>query len=162
MNAPYQAIRCADGYITVGAANDRTFQGLCDALEHPEWAREADFSDNASRVTHRAALAARIESVMACEPRDHWLARLETHGVPCGPINTYADVMADPHIQARDLVVDTDHPTLGRIKTLGTPVKLSDTPLTPGRPAPMLGQHTDEVLREIGFTIEDIAKLRGS
>jgi formyl-CoA transferase len=162
MNAPYQAIRCADGYITVGAANDRTFQGLCDALEHPEWAREADFSDNASRVTHRAALAARIESVMAGEPRDHWLARLETHGVPCGPINTYADVMADPHIQARDLVVDTDHPTLGRIKTLGTPVKLSDTPLTPGRPAPMLGQHTDEVLREIGFTIEDIAKLRGS
>ena len=162
MNAPYQAIRCADGYITVGAANDRTFQGLCDALEHPEWAREADFSDNASRVTHRAALAARIESVMAGEPRDHWLARLETHGVPCGPINTYADVMADPHIQARDLVVDTDHPTLGRIKTLGTPVKLSDTPLTPGRPAPMLGQHTDEVLREIGFTIDDIAKLRGS
>ncbi len=162
MNAPYQAIRCADGYITVGAANDRTFQGLCDALEHPEWAREADFSDNASRVTHRAALAARIESVMAGEPRDHWLARLETHGVPCGPINTYADVMADPHIQARDLVVDTDHPTLGRIKTLGTAVKLSDTPLTPGRPAPMLGQHTDEVLREIGFTIEDIAKLRGS
>ena len=162
MNAPYQAIRCADGYITVGAANDRTFQGLCDALEHPEWAREADFSDNASRVTHRAALAARIESVMAGEPRDHWLARLETHGVPCGPINTYADVMADPHIQARDLVVDTDHPTLGRIKTLGTPVKLSDTPLTPGRPAPMLGQHTDEVLREVGFTIEDIAKLRGS
>ena len=162
MNAPYQAIRCADGYITVGAANDRTFQGLCDALEHPEWAREADFADNASRVTHRAALAARIESVMAAEPCDHWLARLETHGVPCGPINTYADVMEDPHILARDLVVDTDHPTLGRIKTLGTPVKLSETPLTPGRPAPTLGQHTDEVLREIGLTTEDIAKLRGS
>ncbi len=162
MNAPYQAIRCADGYITVGAANDRTFQGLCDALKHPEWAREADFADNASRVTHRAALAARIESVMATEPRDHWLTRLETHGVPCGPINTYADVMEDPHILARDLVVDTDHPTLGRIKTLGTPVKLSDTPLTPGRPAPMLGQHTDEVLREIGLTTQDIAKVRGS
>lgn len=162
MNAPYQAIRCADGYITVGAANDRTFQGLCDALERPAWAREADFANNASRVTHRAALAARIESVMATEPRDHWLARLETHGVPCGPINTYADVMEDPHILARDLVVDTDHPTLGRIKTLGTPVKLSNTPLTPGRPAPMLGQHTDEVLREIGLTTQDIAKVRGS
>ncbi len=162
MNAPYQAIRCADGYITVGAANDRTFQGLCDALAHPEWAREADFADNASRVTHRAALADRIESVMATEPRDYWLARLQTHGVPCGPINNYADVMEDPHILARDLVVDTDHPTLGRIKTLGTPVKLSDTPLTPGRPAPMLGQHTDEVLREIGLTTQDIAKVRGS
>lgn len=162
MNAPYQAIRCADGYITVGAANDRTFQGLCDALAHAEWAREADFADNASRVTHRAALADRIESVMATEPRDYWLARLQTHGVPCGPINNYADVMEDPHILARDLVVDTDHPTLGRIKTLGTPVKLSDTPLTPGRPAPMLGQHTDEVLREIGLTTQDIAKVRGS
>jgi len=162
MNAPYQAIRCADGYITVGAANDRTFQGLCDALEHPEWAKETDFADNAGRVAHRARLAARIEAVMTGEPRDHWLALLETHGVPCGPINTYADVMKDPHIQARELVVDTDHPTLGRIKTLGTPVKLSDTPLTPGRPAPMLGQHTDEVLREIGLTAQEIAKVRGS
>ena len=160
MNAPYEAIRCADGYVTIGAANDRTFQRLCDALEHPEWATDADYADNARRVTHRAALAARIEEVMARHPRDHWLALLERHGVPSGPINTYADVMADPHVLARELVVDTEHPTLGRIKTLGTPVKLSDTPLIPGRPAPLLGQHTDEVLGGVGFSAEEIASMR--
>ena len=160
MNAPYEAIRCADGYVTIGAANDRTFQRLCDALEHPEWATDSDYADNARRVTHRAALAARIEEVMVRHPRDHWLALLERHGVPSGPINTYADVMADPHVLARELVVDTEHPTLGRIKTLGTPVKLSDTPLIPGRPAPLLGQHTDEVLGGVGFSAEEIASMR--
>jgi crotonobetainyl-CoA:carnitine CoA-transferase CaiB-like acyl-CoA transferase len=160
MNAPYEAIRCADGYVTIGAANDRTFQRLCDALEHPEWATDPDYADNARRVTHRAALAARIEEVMVRHPRDHWLALLERHGVPSGPINTYADVMADPHVLARELVVDTEHPTLGRIKTLGTPVKLSDTPLIPGRPAPLLGQHTDEVLGGVGFSAEEIASMR--
>ena len=160
MNAPYEAIRCADGYVTIGAANDRTFQRLCDALEHPEWLTDPDYVDNACRVMHRAALAARIEAVMVRHPRDHWLALLERHGVPSGPINTYADVMADPHVLARELVVDTEHPTLGRIKTLGTPVKLSDTPLTPGRPAPLLGQHTDEVLGGAGFSADEIASMR--
>jgi formyl-CoA transferase len=160
MNAPYEAIRCADGYVTIGAANDRTFQRLCDALEHPEWATNPDYGDNARRVTHRAALAARIEEVMIRHPRDHWLALLERHGVPSGPINTYADVMADPHVLARELVVDTEHPTLGRIKTLGTPVKLSDTPLIPGRPAPLLGQHTDEVLAGVGFSDAEIRSMR--
>jgi formyl-CoA transferase len=160
MNAPYQAIRCADGYVTVGAANDRIFRRLCDALGHPEWAGDQDYRDDANRVRNRVALAERIEAVMAGRPRAHWLALFETHDIPCGPINDYADVMADPHILARELVVETDHPTLGRIKTLGTPLKLSDTPLTPGRPAPLLGQHTDEVLGEVGFTADDIATLR--
>ncbi len=160
MNAPYQAIRCADGYVTVGAANDRIFRRLCDALGHPEWAAEADYRDNERRVRNRVALVARIEAVMASRPRAHWLALFETHDIPCGPIHDYAEVMSDPHILARELVVETDHPTLGLIKTLGTPLKLSDTPLTPGRPAPLLGQHTDEVLGEIGLTSDEIAELR--
>ena len=161
MNAPYEAVRCADGYVTIGAANDRTFQRLCDALEHPEWVTEPDFADNAGRVTNRAALAARIEAVMATRPRDHWLALFERHGVPSGPINTYAEVMADPHVLARELVVDTEHPTLGAIKTLGTPIKMSDTPLVPGRPAPLLGEHTDAVLGDVGFSVDEIAQMRG-
>ena len=160
MNAPYEAVRCADGYVTIGAANDRTFQRLCDALEHPEWATDPDYADNAQRVTHRGALAARIEEVMVRHPREHWLALFERHRVPSGPINDYADALSDPHVLARELVVDTEHPTLGRIKTLGTPVKLSDTPLIPGRPAPLLGQHTDEVLGGVGFSADEIASLR--
>ena len=160
MNAPYQAIRCADGYITVGAANDRIFRRLCDALGHAEWADDPDYRDDEHRVRHRVALAARIEAVMASRSRAHWLALFETRDIPCGPINNYEEVMADPHVLARELVVETDHPTLGRIMTLGTPLKLSGTPLRPGRPAPLLGQHTDEVLGEIGLTADQVADLR--
>ena len=97
---------------------------------------------------------------MASRPRAHWLALFETCDIPSGPIHDYAEVMSDPHILARELVVETDHPTLGPIKTLGTPLKLSDTPLTPGRPAPLLGQHTDDVLGEVGLTSEEIDELR--
>ena len=160
MNAPYQAIRCEDGYVTLGAANDRSFRRLCDTLGHPEWADDPDYLDDAHRVRNRVALAARIEAVMASRGRAHWLALFETHDIPCGPINDYAQALTDPHILARGLVVETDHPTLGRIKTLGTPLKLSDTPLTPGRPAPQLGQHTDAVLGEAGFSMDEIAELR--
>ncbi len=160
MNAPYQAIRCADGYVTIGAANDRTFQRLCEALGHPEWAVDPEYRDDTHRIRNREALAARIEAVMETRPRAHWLELLESHGVPCGPINDYAEVMADPHVRARELVVETDHPTLGRIQALGTPIKLSETPLSPGRPAPRLGQHTDDVLGDAGFGAEEIAALR--
>tara|TARA_B100001123_G_scaffold254091_1_gene283504 strand:+ start:2603 stop:3787 length:1185 start_codon:yes stop_codon:yes gene_type:complete len=160
MNAPYEAIRCADGYMTIGAANDRSFERLCDALGHREWASVPEFADNAERVRHREDLAERISAVMVTHDRRHWLEILERHKVPCGPINDYAEVMADPHVRARELVVETDHPTLGRIDTLGTPVKLSDTPLQPGRPGPTLGQHTDELLTETGYTKEEIVGLR--
>ena len=160
MNAPYQAIRCADGYVTIGAANDRTFQRLCEALGRPDWAVDPEYRDDTQRIRNREALAARIEAVMETRPRAHWLELLESHGVPCGPINDYAEVMADPHVRARELVVETDHPTLGRIQALGTPIKLSETPLSPGRPAPRLGQHTDDVLGDAGFGAEEIAALR--
>jgi len=160
MNAPYQALRCADGYLTIGAANDRTFRRLCEALGHPEWADDPEYRDDTHRIRNRKALAARIEAVLETRPRSHWLELLDTCGVPCGPINDYAEVMADPHVRARELVVETDHPTLGRIPTLGTPIKLSETPLAPGRPAPRLGEHTDEVLGDAGFGADEIAALR--
>jgi formyl-CoA transferase/CoA:oxalate CoA-transferase len=86
----------------------------------------------------------------------------EEHGVPCGPINTYADVFADEQIAARNMVVQTDHPTLGRLRTLGTPLKMSRTPPRPGRAAPLLGQHTDEVLREAGYTPGELTAFRAA
>ncbi len=159
MSAPYQAIRCADGFITMAAANDRLFGRLADALGHAEWTELPEFAADASRVANRAALAARIEEVTVRRPRAEWLARLDACGVPCGPINDYAQVFADPHITARGMVAEVSHPTLGRLRTLGSPVKLSETPAVVDRPAPLLGQHTEEVLREAGFSSAEISAL---
>ena len=162
MSAPYQAIRCADGYITLGAANDRLFARLCEVLGHPEWSAEPDYATDSDRVTHRESLAARIEAVTVEQPRAVWIERLDGRDIPCGLINDYREVMRDPHVRARQMVVETDHPTLGTISTLGTPLKLSETPLVPGRPAPLLGQHTDDVLREVGYTAEEISTLKAA
>lgn len=158
--APYQAIRCADGYITIGAGTDRLFRNLCDILGHPEWADAPQFADNTQRVANQTALAALIEAIMSAEPRDHWLHVLESHDIPCGPINDYAQVFDDPQVAAREMVIETDHPVLGRLRTLGSAVKLSRTPAVIDRRAPLLGEHTDEVLRESGFEASEIAVLR--
>ena len=160
MSAPYQAIRCADGFITLGAANDRLFSRLCKLLGHPEWVDDPEFSDDSARVRNREMLARRIEKETTSRPRSHWLALFEEHDIPCGPINDYRDVMSDAQVRAREMIVETDHPTLGRLSTLGTPLKLSETPLTPGRPAPLLGQHTDEVLRDAGYGPMEVRALR--
>jgi crotonobetainyl-CoA:carnitine CoA-transferase CaiB-like acyl-CoA transferase len=160
MFAPYQAIRCADGYITLGTANERLFRRLCDLLGHPEWTTEPQLADNASRLRNHGALAARIEAITAGRPRRHWLELFEANGIPCGPINDYAQVFADPHIKARQMVLDVEHPVLGAMKSLGSPVKLSDTPTDARRRAPTLGEHTDAVLLESGFSADEIAALR--
>ena len=159
MFAPYQAIRCADGYITHGSANDRLFQRLCDLLGHPEWVADPDYANATLRVRNRAALAERIETITAEHTRQHWLARLDAAGIPCGPINTYAEAFADPQIRAREMVVEIEHPTLGRVQTPGSPIKMSETPPVVARPAPLLGEHTREVLREVGYSDEEISIL---
>src|SRR6516165_34911 len=115
MRAPYQAIRCADGYITIGAANDRLFRRLCEALGREEWSTLPLFADTPSRVRNHEALASRIESITT----------------------------PDPQIVARGMAVETDHPVLGRLKTLGSPLKMSATPPDVRRRAPLLGEHTD-------------------
>jgi crotonobetainyl-CoA:carnitine CoA-transferase CaiB-like acyl-CoA transferase len=157
--APYQAIRCRDGYITLGAANERLFRRLCDVLGHPEWSTMPEFADSAARLRNRQRLTDRIEEITTTESCAHWLQLLDANDIPCGPINDYARVFTDPQVVARDMVVDTDHPTLGRLKTLGSPLKLSATPPQVGRAAPRLGEHTAEVLREAGFTDVEIAEL---
>src|SRR5262245_7582890 len=159
MFAPYQAIRCADGYITLGTANDRLFRRFCDLLGHPEWTTAPQFADNESRLRNQPELARTIEEVTGERPRRHWLDLLEANDIPCGPINDYAQVFADPHVTARDMVVDVEHPTLGAMNALGSPLKMSGTPTNPRRPAPRLGEHTEEVLAEFGFTKDEVAAL---
>ena len=157
--APYQAVRCADGHITIGAGTDRLFIDLCALLDHPEWATMPEFAEPSARVRNRSALIDRIEAITSTNTKAHWLAKLEAHGIPCGPINTYADAFGDPQIQARQMVVEIDHPSLGALRTLGSPIKMSDTPPTVSRHVPRLGEHTREVLREAGLTDEEIAAV---
>lgn len=158
--APYQAFRCADGYITLGTANDRLFRKLAAALDRADWLEDPHFATDAARVRHRAALAAQIEAITIDHPRAHWLAYFESLGIPCGPINDYAEVMRNPQVVAREMIVDVEHPTLGRLRTLGSPLKMSETPLNAHRRAPLLGEHTDAVLREAGYTELEIEELR--
>jgi len=162
MTAPYQAFRCSDGHITIGAANDRNFAKLARVLGHREWIADARFAADHQRVANRIDLAALIETVTAGEPRAFWIAELEKAGVPCGPILDYEDALTTPQALAREMTVDVDHPTLGPLRTLGTPIKMSATPLNPKRRAPMLGEHTDDVLAEAGYTSAEIEQLRYS
>jgi formyl-CoA transferase len=158
MSAPYQAFRCADGFITVGAANQRTFEKLAEVLGHPEWLADARFGSDDARVTHREALAAAIEACTATAPRAAWLGQFEAAGIPCGPILDYAAAFETPQAQAREMTVEVDHPVLGRVRSVGTPHQMSETPLEPRRRAPLLGEHTAEVLRAAGCTDEEIAE----
>jgi formyl-CoA transferase len=156
MSAPYQAVRCADGYITLAAANDRLFARLSAILGHPEWADDVRFASDGARVKNRAVLASMIEAITGGRPRADWIARFDEAGLPCGPINDYGQVFADPQIKARGMVASIQHPTLGRLTTIGPPVKFSETPADVSRPAPLLGQHTREVLREAGYTDQEL------
>ena len=160
MSAPYQAVQCADGYITLAAANDRLFGRLCELLNRAEWSDDPDYADDTARVRNKAKLAAAIETVTREQPRQHWLDLFDANGIPCGPINDYAQVFADPQVVARGMAVEVEHPTLGRIRTLGSPIKMSETPPLVGRRAPLLGEHTAEVLREEGFSDEEIARVK--
>jgi formyl-CoA transferase len=159
MSAPYQAFRCLDGFITIGAANDRNFYRLCEVLGHPEWANAPEYHIDAQRVRHREDLAGRIESITSTQPRSHWLSLLDANGIPCGPINNYAQVFQDPQVIAREMVVDIEHPTFGPMKALGSPIKMSATPPDVRRRAPLLGEHTREVLLEAGYSDGDVKTM---
>jgi formyl-CoA transferase len=162
LTAPYQAFRCADGYITIGGANDRNFVKIARVLGHPEWLDDPRFSTNHERVQHQAQLAALVEAVTRAQPRAFWIEQLEKAGVPCGPILDYEDALTTPQAIAREMTLDVDHPTLGRLRALGTPIKMSATPLNPRRRGPLLGEHTDAVLTAAGFSNDEIERLRAT
>jgi formyl-CoA transferase len=159
-SAPYQAVRTRDGYVTIGAATPNTWQAFCEVIDAPELLADSRFHDNASRKAHEAVLIEIIEAKTRQQPSAIWYSLFEAAGVPCGTLNDYAQVAADPHLQARGFFLDVDHPVAGATRATGFPVGMSATPARLRRPAPLLGQHTDEVLAEVGLTLDDLSALR--
>ena len=158
--APQQALRASDGLFVVAVADDAGFERFCRALARPDLLTDARFRSPEQRLAHRAALAAEVERTTRKEPRTYWLGRLDAEGVPAGPVNTCPEALADPHTLARGMVVDLVHPGAGPIKNLGVPVKLSDTPGAVDRPAPLLGEHNQEILAELGYAAGECRRLR--
>jgi crotonobetainyl-CoA:carnitine CoA-transferase CaiB-like acyl-CoA transferase len=159
LNAPYQAFPTADGWITVGAANQTNWQRLVAALEAADLGADPRFSTNAERMRNLPALEAALTPLFKRRTSAEWLERLEAAGVPAGPVLDVAQMHSDPQAVAREMIVETSHPTAGQVKAIGLPVKLSATPGGVRRPAPLFGQHTREVLREHGFSDAEIDQL---
>ncbi len=159
VTAPYRAFRCQDGYLTIGAANQRTWERLCRALGREDLLTRPEFATDGARTRHRGVLEPMVEAVTITKPRAHWLGVLEEAGVPCGPINTYEEVFRHPQVRARRMVQEIDHPAAGRISQIGPPVKYSATPVELRRPAPRLGEHTAEVLAQAGYGQPEMAQL---
>lgn len=158
---PYTTYPTADGLIAVAVGNDAQFVRFAETAGHPEWARDARFAKNPDRVTHRETLDRLIAQALEQDKSGAWIEKLRAAGVPCGPINSVAEALNDPHTLAREMVRTVTHPTAGEVKMVGIPFRLNDTPATIRRPPPLLGQHTEDVLAgELGMSAERIAQLR--
>jgi crotonobetainyl-CoA:carnitine CoA-transferase CaiB-like acyl-CoA transferase len=147
-SSPYQCFQTADGYITIGASQQKFFVTLCAMVGLPDLVSDPRFATITDRVRHNEALVALLAEKLQQKPSAHWLAALEKAGIPAGPVLHYDEVYTNPQILARDMVVETDHPVTGKFRTMGVTVKLSDTPGSVRRAAPRLGEHTSEVLNE--------------
>jgi crotonobetainyl-CoA:carnitine CoA-transferase CaiB-like acyl-CoA transferase len=159
-STPYQAYKTKDGYVTVGGNNNKLWTAFCTSVcGKPEWLEDPRFNPLAKRLENIDELEREIESVFATQPTAHWVEKLDAAGVPGGPVYTYDQILADPHIEARKMVVEIDHPKIGRMKSLGIPVKSTGELLAIRNAAPWLGQHSDEVLKEIGYGGSEIAAL---
>lgn len=161
MSAPYQAVRAADGYLVIGAANQKLWISLCKVINRPELIEDTRFLDNPGRLRNREALIEEIEKSFAARSSEDWAEALLAAGVPAAPIYDYEQALQSEQASARDMVMEIDHPVEGTIKALGFPVKMSATPQEVRHPPPLLGQHTEAILAELGFDSEKIRVLRG-
>jgi crotonobetainyl-CoA:carnitine CoA-transferase CaiB-like acyl-CoA transferase len=159
LSAPYQAVQTQDGWINIGAANQSNWKRLVEVIEQPELAGDPRFTDNAARMQNLPALIEILTGRFRTRTTSDWLARLEAAGVPAGPVLSIGEMLTDPQVLAREMVVEVEHSRLGRMKTLGPPVKFSTTPGSVRRGAPRLGQHTREVLKEYGYSEAEINEL---
>ncbi len=159
LNGPYQAFETSDGYINVGASNQKMYPQLCEVLGCPELGRDPRFLTGADRMGNLDELINLLNARFRQRSTAEWLERLEAVGIPSGPVLSIGDMLKHPQTLARDMVVAVDHPIAGRVETIGVPAKFSETPTEIARPAPLYGQHTREVLSEAGFSKSEIDGL---
>jgi formyl-CoA transferase len=151
MSAPYQAVRSQDGYFVLGANNDRLWRRLCAVIDRPDLVEAPLYKTIADRMANREAMIAELEATFLTAPSEEWVARLLDVGIPAGPINNYAEALDNEHARARNVVMDLDHPVEGKFRSIGFPVKLGGTPQQVRRHPPRLGEHTAEILSELGI-----------
>jgi crotonobetainyl-CoA:carnitine CoA-transferase CaiB-like acyl-CoA transferase len=156
LTAPYQAFQASDGWINIGGANQANWERIADVLGHPEWREDPRFVDNAARMRNLAILTDAMAEVLKTRTRDEWTAVFDAAGVPVGPVHTIGEALSHPQVQARGMVVEVEHPQAGTTRALGCPVHFSETPTRVDRHAPMLGEHSRELLREYGFSDGEI------
>lgn len=158
---PYTTYPTADGTIAVAVGNDNQFARFAETAGHPEWARDPRFAKNPDRVINREAMDSAIADALKADRTEAWIAKLRAVGVPCGPINTVAEALNDPHTLARDMVRTVTHAMAGELKLVGIPFEMNGTPATIRRPPPLLSEHTDEVLGgELGLSKQRLDTLR--
>ncbi|HKE82602.1 MAG TPA: CoA transferase [Vicinamibacterales bacterium] len=158
--APYDTFAAADGDFFLAVGNDEQFKRFCAAAGLPDLVDDPRFATNPARVEHREALAARLEPVLRTRPRVEWIPLLTEAGVPCGDVRAVAETLADKQLLARQMIESVEHATIGVMKVLGVPIKLSDTPGSVRTAPPTLGQHTTAVLTELGLPASEIDDLR--
>ena len=160
LTAPYQAFPTQDGWINVGGANQSNWERIVKVVGRPELAADPRFRTNTDRMKNLAQLTPLLAETLRHKPSAHWIREFETAGVPVGPVNRIGEMLADPQVAAREMVVEVDHPRAGRVKTLGTPIKFSETPGQVERAAPLLGEHSREVLTQLGYSGAEIDALQ--
>lgn len=159
LTAPYQAFKTANGYLNIGGANQANWERVAETLGHPEWKTDPRFENNTIRLANREVLERLIEAELCKKTTAEWIAVFDKTGVPAGPVHTIEEALTHPQALAREMVVESVHPQAGLVKGVGFPVKFSEQPRTAATPAPGLGQHTVQVLREFGFRDDEITDL---
>jgi crotonobetainyl-CoA:carnitine CoA-transferase CaiB-like acyl-CoA transferase len=159
-SAPYQAFKTKDGYVTLGANTEKLWKSFCTLVcGRPEWMTDPRFATSQARLNNADALEREIETVFATQPTAHLVEKLDAAAVPGGPVYRYDQILADPHILAREMVEEIDHPKIGRMKMMGRPIKSTGDLTAIRKPAPWLGQHSAEVLLDLGYPDDEIEAL---
>jgi len=160
---PYQAFRGSDDvWFVVAVVSRPNWIGLCSSIDRPDLIDDPRFAENHYRVEHRDELIPQLEQAFAAKSGAEWMAMLESQGVPVGAVRTVEELFGDEHVLERETIFEIDHPTAGRVKTMGSALHLLGSPVVVKGAAPLLGQHTDEVLHELGFDKAEISRLRES